>query len=134
METTAAITNYVTLLVALSVSTERLVEIVKNCIPWLSTKYEDAKKEGHRRAVLHVLAVCGGMVTAFLAKPAVSAVLSDALNNIWGYIALGLLASGGSGFWNGILSYILEAKNIKAGTADAIEANPAEALQHMKVT
>ncbi|MBW2470433.1 MAG: hypothetical protein JRE62_14130 [Deltaproteobacteria bacterium] len=134
MDTAAVITNYVTLLVALSVSTERLVEIVKNCIPWLSTKYEEPKKEGHRRAALHVLAFCGGIVTAILAKPAVSVVLSDALNNIWGYIALGLLASGGSGFWNGILSYILEVKNIKAGTADAIAADPAEALRHMKVT
>ena len=134
METTAAITNYVTLLVALSVSTERLVEIVKNFIPWLNTKYKDAKKEGHRKAVLHVLAFCGGIVTAFLAQPAVSAVLSDSLNNIWGYIALGLLASGGSGFWNSILSYILEAKNIKAGTADAIEADPTEALKRMQVT
>ena len=121
-------------MVALSVSTERLVEIVRNFIPCLNTKYEDAKKEGYRKAALHVLAFCGGIITAFLAKPAVSAVLSDSLNNIWGYLALGLLASGGSGFWNCILSYILEAKNIKAGTADAIEANPAEALQHMKVT
>ena len=134
MDTAAILTNYVTLLVALSVSTERLVEIVKNIIPCLNTQYEDAKKEGYRKASLHVLAFCGGIVTAILAKPAVSAVLSDALNNIWGYIALGLLASGGSGFWNGILTYILEVKNIKAGTADAIGANPTEALKQIKAS
>jgi hypothetical protein len=132
MDTTAVITNYVTLLVALSVATERLVAIVKNIIPWLNNKNEDAKQEGFRRAVLHVLAFFGGIATALLAKPAVSAVLSDSLNSIWGYIALGLLASGGSGFWNSFLSYILEVKNIKAGTADAIQADPMEALKHMK--
>ena len=133
METTAVLTNYVTLLVALSVSTERLVAIVKNIIPWLNTKKEDAKQEGLRRAVLHVLAFIGGIATALLAKPAVSAVLTDSLNNIWGYIALGLLASGGSGFWNSVLTYILEVKNIRAGIAEGIQTNPVEALKHVKV-
>jgi hypothetical protein len=62
-----------------------------------------------------------------------STILTDSLNNIWGYIALGLLASGGSGFWNSVLSYILEVKNIRAGIAEGIQADPAEALKHMKV-
>jgi hypothetical protein len=33
--------------------------------------------------------------------------------------ALGLLASGGSGFWNSILTYVTKAKDIKAAEAES---------------
>ena len=118
------VTNYVTLLVALSVATERFVEIIKNIVPWLNTERKDDKKEGIRRAVLHAIAIVGGIITALLAKPAVSVVLTDSLNNFWGYIALGLLASGGSGFWNSILTYLLEVKNIKEETVKQLKDGP----------
>jgi hypothetical protein len=35
-----------------------------------------------------------------------------------GKLALGLLASGGSGFWNSILAYITKAKDVKAAEAE----------------
>jgi len=36
-----------------------------------------------------------------------------------GKLALGLLASGGSGFWNSILTYVTKAKDIKAAEAES---------------
>jgi hypothetical protein len=35
-----------------------------------------------------------------------------------GKLALGLLASGGSGFWNSILTYVNKAKDIKVAAAE----------------
>ena len=35
-----------------------------------------------------------------------------------GTLALGLLASGGSGFWNSILTYVTKAKDLKAAEAE----------------
>jgi len=37
----------------------------------------------------------------------------EVLDNSAGLFVLGLLASGGSGFWNSILSYLLKVKDIK---------------------
>jgi hypothetical protein len=35
-----------------------------------------------------------------------------------GKLALGLLASGGSGFWNSILAYVTKAEDLKAAEAE----------------
>lgn len=104
-------------LVALSVASERLVEIIKGFIPALSKRQEDATKEGRRAAILQIIAVLSGILTAFLAMPASKAVLPGTLTSLPGILALGLMASGGSGFWNAILSYLLQIKNIKKSEA-----------------
>jgi hypothetical protein len=46
-----------------------------------------------------------------------------------GKLALGLLASGGSGFWNSILTYVTKAKDVKAAEAETrqIEARAKKA-------
>jgi hypothetical protein len=54
---------------------------------------------------------------AFLAKPAAVDLLPRTLTNFPGILALGLMASGGSGFWNAILGYLLQVKNIKKSIA-----------------
>ncbi len=100
------------LLVSLSVASERLVEIIKNLFGFLRAENPDAGKEGWRRAILQVLAVGSGIVTAVLARPAIEATF-PASNTTGVVLALGLLASGGSGFWNAVLAYVLQAKNIK---------------------
>lgn len=104
--------SLVSLIVALSVASERLVEIVKGAVPWLADASPDATRERWRRMALQVLAVASGVVTALLAQP----LLGDEagrLNDPLGLVALGLLASGGSGFWNAILGYVLKVKDIK---------------------
>ena len=57
-----------------------------------------------------MLAVASGIVTALLARDYVPAQLSIPSRG-WSIIGLGLLASGGSGFWNSILTYLLKVKD-----------------------
>lgn len=102
----------VSFLIALSVASERLVEIVKNTFPILNNANEDPKKEGYRRAVLQFLAVVAGVITACLAQPAMQDVLPQAWTSYSGILAMGLLASGGSGLWNSFLTYILKVKDL----------------------
>jgi hypothetical protein len=107
----------VAFLVAISVASERLVEIIKGFIPALAKRQEDAKKEGRRAAVLHIIAALSGIIMAFLAKPAAVGILPRTLTNFPGILALGLMASSLSGFWNAILGYLLQVKNIKKSEA-----------------
>ena len=100
-------------LVALSVASERLVEIIKGLVPVLNEPKKDAKQEGRRRAALQFLAVMSGIFTAFLARTAAVGVLPGEWDNPPGILAMGLLASGGSGFWNAILTYVARVKDIK---------------------
>ena len=111
---TTQLTAVVTLLVALSVASERLVEIVKGVVPWLNQEIKNSPtKEGWRKASLQLLAVAAGILTASLSKDAipdfVSAQFSDGKVS---YLALGLLASGGSGLWNSILNYAAGLKGV----------------------
>ena len=104
------------LLVALSVASERLVEIIKGVIPWLTGKHEDKTKEGWRRALNQLLAVGAGILTAYVARPVIPLEALPATNTL-AIIALGLLASGGSGFWNAVLTYVLQLKDIQEAAA-----------------
>ncbi|MFM7859050.1 MAG: hypothetical protein ACKO96_45785 [Flammeovirgaceae bacterium] len=105
-------------IISLSVASERLVEIIKNCIPQLNKENPDEKIEGYRRALLQALAVLAGMVTALLAKDYLPPEIAKSSSN-WNIIGLGLLASGGSGFWNSILTYVTKVKDIKTVEAKA---------------
>jgi hypothetical protein len=111
---TNSISSIAALLAALSVASERLVEIVKNLWPWLNQENADPKIEGRRKSTLQVFAVVAGIITAWLANPALPSVLPHSLFTT---IALGLLASGGSGFWNSIQTYVNKAKEAKAADA-----------------
>ena len=51
----------VSVLVALSVASERLVEIVKGLVSFLNQENSDQTKEGWRRAALQALAVVAGI-------------------------------------------------------------------------
>jgi len=104
------LTALVSLIAALSIASERLVEIIKGYCPSLDQQKEDPKEEGKRRSNLQMLAVASGIVTALLARDYVPAQLSDPSRG-WSIIGLGLLASGGSGFWNSILTYLLKVKD-----------------------
>ena len=124
----------VTLLITLSIASERLVEIVKGTLPFLNKENPDSTKEGWRRAVLQAMAVGAGIVTALLARPVISDVVPGAWASVPGLLALGLLASGGSGLWNSILGYLLRVKDIKkldvemkrGAAADRLYPAPAE--------
>lgn len=103
----------VTALVALSIATERLVDIVKSVIPRLDQKKDDPVAEGRRKAGLQVLAGIAGVATAFLAQPALNTAIPTAWQSPTAIFVLGLFASGGSGFWNSIQNFTLNAKDVK---------------------
>jgi hypothetical protein len=108
------------LILALSIASERLVEILKGYIPWLNTAAATKEGEGRRRATLQLMAVLAGVATAWLARDYIPTEVSEATHG-WAVLGLGLLASGGSGFWNAILSYLLKVKDLKALQAKALE-------------
>ncbi|HEV3100174.1 MAG TPA: hypothetical protein VGY75_10730 [Candidatus Udaeobacter sp.] len=123
---TTKITTVISLLVALSIASERLVDIIKGLVPWLNQQRRKPAEEGWRKAALQVIAVFAGITTAWLAGPAVPDFLP---HDFTGKLALGLLASGGSGFWNSILTYVTKAKDVKAAEAETrqIEARAKKA-------
>lgn len=116
----------VAVLMALSIASERLVEIVKGWIPYLNKKFEATpqrsprtrkeyfESEGVRRAIIQLMAVAAGIITALLAKPAIAGVLPNWTSTA-DFLALGLLTSGGSGFWNSIQSSVFQMKINKSG-------------------
>ena len=106
------ITAIITMLLALSIASERLVEIVKGLIPWLDKQNPDPKGEGMRRTCLHVLAVIAGVLTAYLAKDYIPEDVARPTGS-WAILGLGLLASGGSSLWNSVLSYLSNVKDLK---------------------
>jgi hypothetical protein len=111
----------VTLIIALSVATERLVEIVKGMNQWLDQeKTADPKAEGRRRAALQLLAVIGGIIISALAWPITKQIVPS--DQPWLVaIALGLLSSGGSGFWNSILGYVTNLKDLREADVERVK-------------
>lgn len=105
-------------ILAISIASERLVEIIKGIVPYLRDQKPDTSQEGIRRSLLQILAVFSGVFTALLAKDA----LPPEINNLSIFI-LGLLASGGSGFWNAILTYISGVKDLNKVETERIQKN-----------
>ena len=111
----------VTILITLSVASERLVEIIKGFFPSLNTENLEAKAEAWRKAKISFIAVVSGIFTAWLSSPILKGLLKDLIDlntsktedYIFAILALGLLASGGSAFWNSILEYLLKIKDLK---------------------
>jgi len=111
---TPQLVSIVTLLIALSIASERLVDIIKGVVPFLAQANDDPRKEALRCSSLQVLAVVGGILTAFLARPGIpDGILPESATGVMPVIALGLLASGGSGFWNTVLTYMVKVKDLK---------------------
>ena len=121
-----SLSNFVTMMLALSVATERLVEIIKGLIPFLNSQNDNDKYEGWRRASLHLLAVAAGIVTSFLAQPFFPPEV-QARSTVPLIIGIGLLASGGSGFWNSILSYLGNVKDLKKAQVDQVQSSGKQA-------
>ncbi|MCL5422846.1 MAG: hypothetical protein M1461_10320 [Nitrospirae bacterium] len=112
------ITSIIAVLGAMSLSVERVVEIIKNMVPFLAETQTDMNKERYRRIALHSLSVIAGTTVAFVAEGQIQPLLSTIFVvkgeiGIGGCIILGLLSSGGSGFWNQSLSIVEEIKKAK---------------------
>lgn len=114
----------VAMLIALSIASERLVEITKGYMPSLSQARDNPADEGRRKATIQFIAVAAGIVTTFLAAPALP---PNTIPDNWlSKLAIGLLASGGSGFWNSIQGYVAQAKEVKKAQVEDVKATTEE--------
>jgi hypothetical protein len=68
---TTKLTTVISLIVALSIASERLVDIIKGLVPWLNQPRRKPAEEGWRKAALQILAVIAGITTAWLASAAI---------------------------------------------------------------
>ena len=116
--------NIITLLIAISIASERLVEIIKGYFPWLNLENQDPVIEGRRKSALQILAVVAGIVTAFLTQPFVAGSFSAIKHPDLMTLCIGLMASGGSAFWNVILNYLLQVKNLKKQQVSSVKTEP----------
>jgi hypothetical protein len=127
------ITNIVALLGAMSLSVERVVEIIKNILPWLAEKQSTPRKENYRLAALHFIAAIVGAVIAWVAQEQIQPLFIGIFKipgtiGFSGCCIIGLLASGGSGFWNQCLSIVEEINNTKQLHSQVLQQQ-AKALQ-----
>lgn len=120
------------LLVSISIASERLVEITKGMIPWLSTKHDDPSRERFRHMALQLLAILAGVATTIMALPILREHMPSGLTDPVVVIGVGILASGGSGFWNAVLTYMHRIKEIKSGIVEQMNI-PANALPDLAI-
>jgi hypothetical protein len=111
------LSSIVALLVSLSIAAERLVEIVTAPFPFLCQEKADPYQERMRKATLQLLAVIAGVATALLTRPVIQETLPGIEWTLTSTVALGLLVSGGSGFWHSIQGYFNAAKDVRQLTA-----------------
>src|ERR1700733_488073 len=94
------LTHFVTLMLAISIAAERMVEILKGWLPnfWLFKTNPNSTKKAIRCAWIHVLAgVCGALVAGFSKVNVFAGLNGNAVPDPWcSSLAAGLLASGGS--------------------------------------
>lgn len=125
-EVTMDVTSIIAILGAMSLSVERVVEIFKSLIPSLAQTNPDLQKEYWRRAALQFFAVGVGTVIAIVTQDLIQPLLpkifrTEGFIGLPGCIMLGLLASGGSGFWNQCLTIVEEIKKTKKADRIRVE-------------
>jgi hypothetical protein len=102
------ITKLVSIILAISLASDRLVTFIKTLIPWLAEKPAAAQpvqptNDTARRVTVMIIAFAAATLTSWLLG-------QDKLPyNFW---IMGLLASGGSAFWTNILAYLSAIKDI----------------------
>jgi Sec-independent protein translocase protein TatA len=113
------------------------VEIVKNWFPAsLAEEQKDAagnvdvSSEGRRKIILQILAIVASIITVILAWPVIAGSVPGAPSGGWwtsfpGWltiVAIGILVSGGSGFWNKIVGYVGAVRDLRNGTTEQTQA------------
>jgi hypothetical protein len=107
------LTAFVTVLLALSVASERLVELIKGFSEHLTGKKVEAGVERKRQLQIHGLSLLTSAIVVWLSQDYIVATLKLTNWNVPQATAFTILASGGSSMWNSILSYLLSIKNLK---------------------
>lgn len=113
------------LIFALSIASERLVEVIKGLVPYLKEKKTD-EAEQLRQVLVQGLAVVSGIAITFMMQAVISEVLPN-WDNYASLIVIGLLASGGSSIWNTAMSFLSHIKEIKKSAVTQIRQQASSA-------
>jgi hypothetical protein len=120
------LTAFVTAMIALSIGVERIVEILKQLLPWTTA---------HAWRVQSMAVVTGSIVAAVVGPerflPFMTADDSGWVVRLTAAFLSGIMASGGSAFWNHILDIIGAVKTVKEKTAKG-ESTTSGALASVK--
>jgi len=113
------LSSFLTIMVALSMATERVTEAIKG-FPLLSLFLAQEQKvawqEEARKAAIHIIAIGVGTAFAYTIQEPIASLLNlgGPLTHPWGlWLLLGGLASGGSGIWNSTLDLVRAIKQQK---------------------
>lgn len=117
------LSSVLSLMLAISVAVERVVEILKGILPFLAKPW-GGDREYWRFALLQVLATLAGAAVAYLghaqiAQQVPALAFSEHLQ--LGYLVVGLMASGGSAMWNHALDIVQAMKIAKESAAPAVK-------------
>ena len=131
------LSSFLVIMLAISLSAERMVEVLKGWMSnhWLFRSQMDPVQEARRCAWIHCLSgLCGGIAAAVSQVDLfriIGSKWADPGHGAWHYAywgggctLAGLLASGGSAFWNHALDIVKATKVDKEQAAiDAVAAN-----------
>lgn len=114
MDQLTTVTALVSFVAGLSVATERITETIKS-FPYLSLLFSknqtNPNLEQLRLIVVHALAAAVGAVLCWQTQSALGGLLPPKIHEgFWEYAFFGVLASGGSGFWNSALDFVRKIK------------------------
>lgn len=114
MDQLTTVTALVSFVAGLSVATERITETIKS-FPLLSKLFTQPGKtpqmEDLRLILVHVLAAAVGGFLCWQTQSALGGLLPPKIQaGFWEYTFFGVLASGGSGFWNSALDFLRKLK------------------------
>ena len=113
------LTDNVTMILALSAASERLVALIKGFFKSLDERQTDKDAERKRQLILRFVAIVSGIVTAALASSFIIQSSSQSWKFALEVVGLGILAGGGSDLWNSVLGYLNSVKDIKKGQRPA---------------
>ncbi len=113
------LSTFFTLMAAMSIAAERVVEILKGVFPSLAVAATDASKERRRHMTLQLMAAVSGIAVAAATRTQLNNVLGNILqpdSDIWSlsnmgsmglkYCIIGVMVSGGSAMWNHALDIV----------------------------
>jgi hypothetical protein len=113
------LTLLATVLLAISLASERLVAIVKSIIPWLAEDktntqgVTDFRADRWRQLIVQLLAIATSYVSIGLAFGTWTLTSNVSTEIPYPVLAVSILGSGGSAFWRTILGYTSSVKDIK---------------------
>ena len=120
------LSTFFTLMAAMSIAAERVVEILKGIFPSLAAAATDANKERRRHMTLQLVAALAGIAVAAATRTQLNSVLGNILqpdSDIWSlsnigsmglkYSIIGVMVSGGSALWNHVLDIVGALKTVQ---------------------